>query len=79
MDNLVRLGVITRIFGLKGDVICSLDFKVIPEIVIPCKVNLGFTEGYSKEIFVVEFKTSFSLFGNEVQKYQYSSSCNRIN
>jgi hypothetical protein len=56
MDNLVRLGVITRIFGLKGDVICSLDFKVIPEIVIPCKVNLGFTEGYSKEILLLSSK-----------------------
>jgi 16S rRNA processing protein RimM len=56
MDNLVRLGVITRIFGLKGDVICSLDFKVIPEIVIPCKVNLGFTEGYSNEILLLSSK-----------------------
>lgn len=50
----VRLGVITRVLGLNGELVCSLDFWEVPKISIPCKALIGYTEGFSKQVEVTK-------------------------
>jgi 16S rRNA processing protein RimM len=44
----VRLGVLTRTFGLAGGVRLSIDGDAVPTIAAPCDVSLGFSESFTE-------------------------------
>jgi 16S rRNA processing protein RimM len=47
-ESLLRLGVLTRTFGLAGGLRLSLDTEVVPQIEAPCDVRLGFSETFNR-------------------------------
>jgi len=49
-STLVRLGVLTRTFGLEGRLRCKLDHEVIPQIAAPCSAWLGYSETFARPV-----------------------------
>ncbi len=44
----VRLGVLTRTFGLAGGIRLSIDGDAVPMLAAPCEVSLGFSESFTE-------------------------------
>ncbi|MBL7989262.1 MAG: hypothetical protein JNJ94_14460 [Chlorobi bacterium] len=49
-STLVRLGVLTRTFGLEGRLRCKLDHDVIPQIATPCLAWLGYSATFARPV-----------------------------
>lgn len=47
-STLVRLGVLTRAFGLEGKLRCKLDHEVIPQIATPCAAWIGYSASFAR-------------------------------
>lgn len=52
--TLVRLGVLTRTFGLEGRLRCKLDHEVIPQIAAPCAAWLGYSANFARPVRLLE-------------------------
>lgn len=52
----IRLGVLTRTYGLAGGVRLSVDSDAIPTIATPCDVSVGFSESFTETLRLERFE-----------------------
>jgi 16S rRNA processing protein RimM len=55
-QRFIRLGVLTRTFGLDGGLRCRLDLELVPTIEAPCDARVGFSESYASPRRLVRYQ-----------------------
>lgn len=60
--DLVRLGVLTRTFGLAGGLRCVLDTEAVPEIPLPAPARVGYSASFARELML----TRYERHGNDL-------------
>jgi 16S rRNA processing protein RimM len=55
-QRFIRLGGLTRAFGLDGGLRCRLDSELVPTIETPCDARVGFSENYTSPRRLVRYQ-----------------------